>query len=412
MHDEQKILVEEDDRQKVIGAWWDITERKKADIRIRKTKEKLEKLQQASADLETCQSKEDVYTLAIEVAEDILEFDWCVINTPEKDRLVTKKASGDYPEEESSYLLIEDSVAGTAFLKNKSFLNPSISELEEASPTHDDYRSGITVPIGKFGVFQAISSEEDDFDEDDLTIAELLMDHVNEALNRIEARETEEFLHSMLRHDLKNKSNIVQGYLQLVEEHDLEEEVESLIGKAIEANKEEKEMIEKVRKLREVEELEKESVDLVQVIEDVIEENRDIVEDFELEIETDLTSCEIKGGPFLGELFENLVDNSIKHSDGDLVKISIEEKENVVLCRVEDNGKGIPDEMKDKIFERGFKKGENAGSGLGMYLVKEIVDGYDGSIEVKDSELGGARFDVHLIREGEKEPVEWGCEDR
>jgi len=238
------------------------------------------------------------------------------------------------------------------------------------------------------------------------------MDHVNEALNRIEARETEEFLHSMLRHDLKNKSNIVQGYLQLVEEHDLEEEVESLIGKAIEANKEEKEMIEKVRKLREVEELEKESVDLVQVIEDVIEENRDIVEDFELEIETDLTSCEIKGGPFLGELFENLVDNSIKHSDGDLVKISIEEKENVVLCRVEDNGKGIPDEMKDKIFERGFKKGENAGSGLGMYLVKEIVDGYDGSIEVKDSELGGARFDVHLIREGEKEPVEWGCEDR
>jgi len=174
--------------------------------------------------------------------------------------------------------------------------------------------------------------------------------------------------------------------------------VESLIGKAIEANKEEKEMIEKVKKLREIEDAEEEPVDLVQVIEDVVEEKKEIVEDFKLEIETDISSCEIGGGPFLEELFENLVDNSIKHSDGDLVKISIEEKENEVLCRVEDDGKGIPDEMKDKIFDRGFKKGENAGSGLGMYLVKEIVESYDGSIEVKDSELGGARFDIHLKR--------------
>ncbi len=374
----------------------DITERKKADIRMRKTKEKLEKLQQASTDLETCQSKEEIYTHAIEMAEDILEFDWCAINIPEKDRFFTKKASGDYPEEGSLHLLIEDSLAGKAFLKNESYLTPKISESKEASPTSDDYRSGITVPVGKFGVFQAVSSEEDDFDEDDLTMAELLMDHVNEALKRIEARETEEFLHSMLRHDLKNKSNIVQGYLQLVEEHDLEEEVESLIEKAVEANKEETEMIEKVRKLRQIEDAEEEPVDVIQVIEDMVEEKKEMLEDLELNLETDLTSCEIEGGPFLEELFENLVDNSIKHSDGDLVKISIEDKGNEVLSRVEDDGVGIPDEIKDKIFERGFKKGENAGSGLGMYLVKKIVESYDGRIEVKDSELGGAKFEVYL----------------
>jgi len=63
---------------------------------------------------------------------------------------------------------------------------------------------------------------------------------------------------------------------------------------------------------------------------------------------------------------------------------------------VEDNGKGIPDEKKDKIFERGFKDEETGGTGLGLYLAKQITENYDGNIEVKDSELGGARFDIYL----------------
>ncbi len=70
---------------------------------------------------------------------------------------------------------------------------------------------------------------------------------------------------------------------------------------------------------------------------------------------------------------------------------------------VEDDGKGIPDDIKDKIFKRGFKKSKEGGSGLGMYLVKEIAESYGGRIEVKDSEMGGARFDVNLKRVKEDE---------
>ena len=65
---------------------------------------------------------------------------------------------------------------------------------------------------------------------------------------------------------------------------------------------------------------------------------------------------------------------------------------------VEDDGKGIPDDVKEKIFEKGYKQGENAGSSSGMFLVKETVESYGGNISVKDSELGGGRFDVHLQR--------------
>ncbi|MFP4185294.1 MAG: ATP-binding protein, partial [Thermoplasmata archaeon] len=103
-------------------------------------------------------------------------------------------------------------------------------------------------------------------------------------------------------------------------------------------------------------------------------------------------------GPLLEETISNLVENSIKHADCDKIRIKDEREEDECVVTVEDDGVGIPDEIKEKIFDRGYKQGENAGSGLGMYLVKEIVESYDGSVEVKDSELGGARFDVHLQR--------------
>lgn len=68
---------------------------------------------------------------------------------------------------------------------------------------------------------------------------------------------------------------------------------------------------------------------------------------------------------------------------------------------IEDDGIGIPEEDKERVLEKGFKKGEKAGSGLGMYLAKEVIESYDGSIEVKDSDLGGARFDIHLKKSEE-----------
>jgi len=94
----------------------------------------------------------------------------------------------------------------------------------------------------------------------------------------------------------------------------------------------------------------------------------------------------------LNTLFSNLIENSIQHGGCEKIRIACKDKKEDLVVSVEDYGKGIPDDIKDKIFDRVSKKGENASSGVGMYLVKEIVDGYDGSIEVKDSKLGGFRL--------------------
>ena len=53
-------------------------------------------------------------------------------------------------------------------------------------------------------------------------------------------------------------------------------------------------------------------------------------------------------------------------------------------------------QQKKKIFKKGYKNQKTGKTGLGLYLVKEIAESYGGRVEVKDSGLGGARFDVYL----------------
>ncbi len=84
------------------------------------------------------------------------------------------------------------------------------------------------------------------------------------------------------------------------------------------------------------------------------------------------------------------------HSKGSEIRVQVSENEEEVIVSIGNDGKRIPDEDKVKIFEKRFKNGETGGTGLGLYLVKEILKSYDGDIKVKDSDLGGARFDIYL----------------
>jgi len=178
---------------------------------------------------------------------------------------------------------------------------------------------------------------------------------------------------------------------------DLPNEGEWYLEKAAEVTQDGIDLIEKVRKLREVgEEEELKQVAVDKVIKNIISEVEGKAEEKGIEIQYECIDCKVSGGSLLEELFSNLMENSIIHSGCSEIKISSRETEEECIVTIEDDGKGITDEEKEKIFERGYKEGESAGSGLGMYLVKEIVQSYDGSVEVKDSDLGGVRFDVHL----------------
>ncbi len=213
---------------------------------------------------------------------------------------------------------------------------------------------------------------------------------------RKKAEEREAFLHSLLRHDLKNKANVVRGYLEKVKDFDFPEEAESYLEEALETTIRERDLIEKVRNLRKLEEEDVGEVEIGRMLDQIFNKLEEKASEKGIELELDEVECKVRGGPLLEELFSNLIENSIAHSGCDRIRIMGESDGDECVVSVIDDGEGIPDEKKEKIFKREFKEGEESGFGLGLYLVKRIVDNYDGEIEVKDSENGGARFDIHF----------------
>ncbi|KXA92459.1 hypothetical protein AKJ65_07550 [candidate division MSBL1 archaeon SCGC-AAA259E19] len=218
-----------------------------------------------------------------------------------------------------------------------------------------------------------------------------------EIKERQNAEERREFLHFLLRHDLRNKIQALQGYNELLKDFDLPREAEKYVEKSVQTIKNSNDLIEKVSILQEMdEEKETKKLNVGKLIRSVIEKRKTQALEESIEIEHDGVDCRAKGGPLLEELFSNLLENSIRHANCSKIRIGKEETENECIIKVEDDGHGIPNGEKEKIFEKGFHSGKTGGSGLGMYLVQQIAENYEGRVEVKDSELGGARFDVHL----------------
>ena len=209
-------------------------------------------------------------------------------------------------------------------------------------------------------------------------------------------RSREKFLYSLIRLDLRNKTRIIQEYLGRIDESELSEDQREYLEIAKEVAESESDLVKKIRKVRNVDVSETEEVGLDSIIERAIEKNK-MKKFYEgCEIIHQKSDCKIIGGYLLAEVFNQLIDNSLRHSDCDKIKIRSLDCEDTCTVTVEDNGNGIPDCIKDDIFDMSWSGKGKRGSGVGLYLVKQILDEHRGSIELKESELGGARFDVTL----------------
>ncbi|MFQ7490018.1 MAG: sensor histidine kinase [Lachnospiraceae bacterium] len=101
-------------------------------------------------------------------------------------------------------------------------------------------------------------------------------------------------------------------------------------------------------------------------------------------------------------LVYNLVENAVKYNiDGGQVTVTCKEWNKHIHIRVSDTGKGIPEELRSRIFEPFFRvdksrSRELGGIGLGLALVNEIVRVHEGSIEIKGNRAGGTDFEIEF----------------
>ncbi len=104
------------------------------------------------------------------------------------------------------------------------------------------------------------------------------------------------------------------------------------------------------------------------------------------------------------QVIHNLVDNAIKYTDSGFVKVEVKEENSSILLSVSDSGKGIPLEVKERLFQQFFQERgvamKTQSAGLGLYIAKEIVKAHEGEIWVESEGEGkGSRFVIKLKKQ-------------
>ena len=224
-----------------------------------------------------------------------------------------------------------------------------------------------------------------------------------------QAKAIAELYLDLMGHDINNMNQVGMGYLEIaLDTFPFEAGQKGLLLKPLEAMTNSSRLIDNVKKLSRASkgDIYLQPMDLGKVIKEAISEHgqspgRDVVIVNEV-----ADGTMVRANELLKDVFINLVGNAIKHSGGKIT-INIRQEPFYVdgmkydRIFVDDNGPGISDDMKPLIFDRLMRVNKRTGgSGIGLYLVKTLIDSYGGNVSVEDRVPGdrtkGTRFIVTL----------------
>jgi PAS domain S-box-containing protein len=225
----------------------------------------------------------------------------------------------------------------------------------------------------------------------------------------MESKTRSELYVDLLTHDISNLNAAAMGYLQLLQSiEELSEKASGWAGHALESLDESTRLIDSVRGIQSIEvgNEDLKAVDIVEVLSKVAAEHgRYPGREVDISLSSVGSHC-VLANQLVVEIFSNLIDNAIRHSSGPInvwIRVStvFESGREYHRIDIEDNGPGIPDQVKEQIFTRAWRGRTKAvGKGLGLFLVRRLVEDFDGRVWVEDRIIGdptkGSRFVVLL----------------
>ncbi len=259
----------------------------------------------------------------------------------------------------------------------------------------ESYETKIKTKVGKEKVISWNSHPLVDDDEEIIGSIAIGLDITKQK----EAEERKEFLNTLLRQDLKGKNQTIEGYLQLLEETDLEDEQRDFLEKAMRVSAEAEDILELAKDLEEIEETDwTVKKDINKVLDQAIDEIQDVIEAKNITIvkKYDENIPKVKGDYSLTLLFSRLLKTRIEINRCERIEIDVDEEEDDMILKIDDDGEKLPKGIKILFTGKLYTGFTTGAGGVMYYMIKQIAKGNDAEIRVEDSELGGASFSIEL----------------
>lgn len=363
----------------------------------------LKRLHRATRELYDAGSKQEVAEIASDTADVILDFDLNGIH------LYNEQAGGLKPAAVSErtqrvvdeLVTFDHGIAWEAFQSGEVRQYGDIRNADEIYDPETDFRSGLYLPLGEYGILLANSIKSNDFDEVDVSLGQLLAENTKSALDRVERgallrertqkltkqnQQLDEFART-ITHDLRNPMQVLRGTLDGVRQTtDIDH-----LDRGYRALDRMETLIDDVLALAQQGQLidETETVSLAALAHecwDVLE-----TDEAELVVEEDI-QFEADPGR-VRQIFENLFANSVTHA-GDDVTVTVDTLPDGFS--VGDDGPGIDPIERDQIFTDGYTS-TGEGTGFGLAIVKQIADAHGWTADVTQSPSGGTQIELRGV---------------
>jgi PAS domain S-box-containing protein len=220
-----------------------------------------------------------------------------------------------------------------------------------------------------------------------------------------ETTEELEALNRVVRHDIRNDVSIMLGWARLLDDH-VDDTGREYLEKVLASGEHIVDLTETAREYIETltseDELAVRPTPLRSVLRTELDLRRESYPDAEFVLAGEIPDVSVTANEMLGAVFRNLLNNAVQHNDADepVVTVACEMDDGAVVVRIADDGPGVPDGRKDAVFGKNETGLGSPGSGIGLYLVRTLVDQYDGDVWIEDNAPRGAVFNVRLPKAG------------
>ncbi|MGR3219430.1 MAG: hybrid sensor histidine kinase/response regulator [Candidatus Anammoxibacter sp.] len=221
------------------------------------------------------------------------------------------------------------------------------------------------------------------------------------------AEQARDAMSHMIIHDLRSPLTTIQGFIQIMQHRRDEKTIIDYIPRILGATKN---MAMLIKSILDISRLEAEKMPVSLVSLNILELINDVYEPFipqadkegiQLSVEPESRDIVVAADKeLMSRILQNLINNGLKHTK-DYVKISVTPQDDSIIISVTDNGPGIPEKYKVKIFDKYFrieagKDRKKYGVGLGLAFCKMAIEAQKGSIYVESEEGKGSSFNVKL----------------